>query len=79
MYSMLTKLVTGAVDDGLVLILVPPGVVLLPWERGAYLRDPACVLAAPARVHGAPVQPGASGGRGGMTIGMEISQHCEMK
>ena len=63
MCPMLTELVTGAVDDGLVLILVPPGVVLLPWERGAHLRHPARVLAAPARVHGAPVQPGTPGGR----------------
>lgn len=58
--SPLTSVVGGAVDDGVILLFVPPWILLLTGERRADLRHLAGVPAAPARVHGAPVQPGTS-------------------
>lgn len=57
---LLTSVVSGTVDDGVILLLVPPWILLLTGEGCAYFRHLAGVPAAPARVHGAPVQPGTS-------------------
>lgn len=50
-------------DDGVVLLFVPLWVLLLAGERRAHLCHLTGVLAAPARVHGAPVQARTSGDR----------------
>lgn len=60
---MLTSVVAGTVDYGVILFLVPPWVLFLTGERRAHFCHLTSVLAAPARVHSAPVQPGTSKGR----------------
>lgn len=59
-----TSAVSGTVNDGVVLLFIPPWILFLTGEGCAHFCHFASVPAAPARVHGAPVQPRTSAGWG---------------
>lgn len=57
---LLTSVVAGTVDCGVILFLVPPRILFLTRKRRAHFCHPTGVLAAFAGVHSAPVQPRTS-------------------
>lgn len=58
---LLTSVVGRAMDDCVILFLVPSRILFLPWEWRTYFCHLTGVPAALAGVHGTPVQTGTSG------------------